>query len=40
MIVETENSVKFFDQHALAERIIFEKLIKASKKIFTQGLLI
>ncbi|MDR1945505.1 MAG: hypothetical protein LBQ59_05710 [Candidatus Peribacteria bacterium] len=39
IIVETENSIKFFDQHALAERIIFEKLLKIDKKISIQGLL-
>jgi len=40
IIVETESGIKFLDQHALAERIIYEKLIKSDKKISIQGLLL
>ncbi|MDR0772528.1 MAG: hypothetical protein LBF15_06025 [Candidatus Peribacteria bacterium] len=43
IIVETPNGIKFFDQHALAERINYEKLIivdKVDKKISSQGLLL
>ncbi|MDR1988502.1 MAG: hypothetical protein LBQ24_07465 [Candidatus Peribacteria bacterium] len=32
--------MKFFDQHALAERINYEKLVNVDKKISTQRLLI
>jgi DNA mismatch repair protein MutL len=40
IIVETSEWIKFFDQHALAERIIYEKLINNSGKVQTQWLLI
>lgn len=40
IIVETDNWIKFLDQHALAERIIYEKLVKGDKKNSTQWLLI
>lgn len=40
IIVETSNWIKFLDQHALAERIIYEKLTKKNIKISTQWLLI
>jgi DNA mismatch repair protein MutL len=40
IIVEINDWIKFFDQHALAERIIFEKLINVEKKISSQQLLI
>lgn len=40
IIVETNAWIKFLDQHALAERIIYEKLVKSDKKISTQWLLI
>jgi DNA mismatch repair ATPase MutL len=40
IIVETLNWIKFFDQHALAERINYEKLVNVDKKISTQRLLI
>ncbi len=40
IIVETREWIKFLDQHALAERIIYEKLAKRDKKISTQWLLI
>lgn len=40
IIVETNVWIKFLDQHALAERIIYEKLVKYDKKISTQWLLI
>ncbi len=42
IIVETENWMKIFDQHALAERINYEKLVKndSKKEIKTQWLLI
>ncbi|MDD3793256.1 MAG: DNA mismatch repair endonuclease MutL [Candidatus Gracilibacteria bacterium] len=40
IIVETKSGIKFLDQHALAERIIYEKLAKQDKKYTTQGLLI
>ncbi|NVP17969.1 DNA mismatch repair endonuclease MutL [Candidatus Gracilibacteria bacterium] len=40
IIVETKSGIKFLDQHALAERIIYEKLAKQDKKNTTQGLLI
>ena len=40
IIVETNNWLKILDQHALAERIIYEKLINNEKKTQTQQLLI
>lgn len=40
IIVETNFWIKFLDQHALAERIIYEKLVKEDKKVSTQWLLI
>lgn len=40
IIVETLDWIKFLDQHALAERIIYEKLVKADKKHNIQWLLI
>ncbi|MDD3145240.1 MAG: DNA mismatch repair endonuclease MutL [Candidatus Gracilibacteria bacterium] len=40
IIVETKNGIKFLDQHALAERIIYEKLVNRDNKSLTQGLLI
>ncbi len=40
IIVETVSWIKFLDQHALAERVIYEKLIKADKKISIQWLLL
>ncbi len=40
IIVETEDWIKFLDQHALAERVIYEKLVKSDKKNSTQWLLI
>lgn len=40
IIVETPDWIKFLDQHALAERIIYEKLVKADKNNLTQWLLI
>lgn len=40
IIIETKDWIKFLDQHALAERIIYEKLIKIDKKISIQWLLI
>lgn len=40
IIVETKSWIKFLDQHALAERIIYEKLAKQDKKNTTQWLLI
>lgn len=39
IIVETEQWIKFLDQHALAERIIFEKIKKNDKKNSIQQLL-
>ncbi|PIE85498.1 hypothetical protein CSA08_01650 [Candidatus Gracilibacteria bacterium] len=39
IIVETKNSLKILDQHALAERIIYEKLIKNDTKASSQKLL-
>ena len=38
--VQTEDWLKILDQHALAERIIYEKLISEQYKGITQGLLI
>lgn len=40
IIVETQDWIKFLDQHALAERIIYEKIAKADKNNLTQWLLI
>ncbi len=40
IIVETKNWIKFLDQHALAERIIYEKLVNRDNKSLTQWLLI
>lgn len=40
IIVETQDSIKFLDQHALAERIIYEKLVNQTKINQTQRLLI
>lgn len=40
IIVETKEWIKFLDQHALAERIIYEKLVNSDKKISIQWLLI
>lgn len=40
IIVETKNGIKFLDQHALAERVIYEKLVNRDKKTITQWLLI
>ncbi len=40
IIVETAWSIQILDQHALAERIIYEKLIKKEYKAKTQGLLL
>jgi DNA mismatch repair protein MutL len=40
IIVETSSWIKFLDQHALAERIIYEKLIKNDYKHNIQWLLI
>lgn len=40
IIVETPNWIKFLDQHALAERIIYEKLVHNKTSIQTQWLLI
>ncbi len=40
IIVETRDWIKFLDQHALAERVIYEKLINSWKRFKTQWLLI
>jgi len=40
IIIETNNSLKILDQHALAERIIYEKLVNNQYKEKTQKLLI
>jgi DNA mismatch repair ATPase MutL len=40
IIVQTVEGMKILDQHALAERIIYEQLIKSQYKAKTQGLLI
>lgn len=40
IIVENDNKIIILDQHALAERIIYEKLVNIDKKINTQWLLI
>jgi len=40
ILVQTEEWLKILDQHALAERVIYEKLVKNQSKPKTQGLLI
>lgn len=40
IIVEKDNTLFIYDQHALAERIIYEKLLKNDKKSLSQKLLI
>ena len=40
IIVETKEWIKMLDQHALAERVIYEKIVKADKKISIQWLLL
>ena len=40
IIVETESWMQILDQHALAERIIYEKLVKSQYTAKVQGLLI
>ncbi len=40
IVVETETWLKILDQHALAERVIYEKLLKNFKKPNVQGLLL
>lgn len=40
IIVENDNKVIFLDQHALAERVIYERLIKVDKSVKSQWLLI
>lgn len=40
IVVETKNWIQILDQHALAERIIYEKLVKTEKKYSSQWLLI
>jgi len=40
IIVETSDGIKFLDQHALAERVIYEKLVNSKTKTQTQWLLI
>ncbi len=40
IIVQTSNWIKFLDQHALAERIIYEKLVSSKKSFKVQWLLI
>lgn len=40
IIVETKDWIKFLDQHALAERIIYEKLVNKKQTINSQRLLI
>lgn len=40
IIVETENSIQFLDQHALAERILYEKLCNENTGFHQQRLLI
>lgn len=40
IIVQTQDWMKILDQHALAERVIYEKLINNNKAFSTQGLLI
>ena len=40
IIVQTNDWMKILDQHALAERVIYEKLINSNKSFSIQGLLI
>ncbi|MCP4523991.1 MAG: DNA mismatch repair endonuclease MutL [Candidatus Gracilibacteria bacterium] len=40
IIVQTKEGMQILDQHALAERVIYEKLVKSQYKSKTQGLLI
>lgn len=40
IVVQTQGWIQILDQHALAERIIYEKLIKENKSFFVQWLLI
>ncbi len=40
ILVETKTGLKILDQHALAERIIYEKLLKNDSKVISQWLLI
>lgn len=40
IIVQTVDGMQILDQHALAERIIYEKLVKSQYQAKTQGLLI
>ncbi len=40
IIVETDDWIKFLDQHALAERIIYEKLINKNNEFSVQWLLV
>jgi len=40
ILVETKTGLKILDQHALAERIIYEKLLKNDGKVISQWLLI
>lgn len=39
IVVETEEGLKILDQHALAERVIFERLVKQESVEVSQGLL-
>ncbi|MCH2189066.1 DNA mismatch repair endonuclease MutL [Candidatus Gracilibacteria bacterium] len=40
IVVETDAGIQILDQHALAERIIYEKLISSEYRAKTQGLLL
>ncbi len=40
IVVEKENKIILLDQHALAERVIYEKLLKNDTRQFSQNLLI
>jgi len=40
IIVETKNSIQILDQHALAERVIYERLVNSEQKAISQGLLV
>ncbi|MCT4617485.1 MAG: DNA mismatch repair endonuclease MutL [Candidatus Gracilibacteria bacterium] len=40
IIVETNNSIQVLDQHALAERVIYERLVNSKQKAISQGLLV